>query len=99
MGRGLRRASGGTRREGSHSKKCGSIGPASQTLIVPSPEPETILVPSGECATELITLCAFSLVALSSRVAAMHAEEASVQAKELAFWAPKRACIPDVDRA
>ena len=56
--------------------------PASQTLIVWSAEPETILVPSGEYVTDMThLLCAFSLVALSSSVAAKHTEEASAQAR------------------
>ena len=45
--------------------------PASQTLIVLSPDTETILVPSGENATELIhQLWAFVFSVLSSSVAA-----------------------------
>ena len=45
--------------------------PASQTLIVLSPEPETILVPSWLKTTEQIKLlCALCFSALSSREAA-----------------------------
>ena len=50
----------------------GQNAPVSQTLIVLSQEPDTIVLPSnGLKATELIpALCAFSFVALSSRVPA-----------------------------
>ena len=42
--------------------------PASQTLIVLSPEPDTMLEPSGEKATEATSLlCALCFSALSSR--------------------------------
>ena len=52
--------------------------PASQTLIALSAEPETIVLPSGEKATELMPwLWVLSLLALSSSVAATHAEKAS----------------------
>ena len=45
--------------------------PASQTLIVLSPEPETMVFPSGEKATEYTKpLCALCFSAFSSRDAA-----------------------------
>ena len=51
--------------------KAETAAPASQTLIVLSQEPETIVLPSGSKATEVMrSLCAFSLLALSSRVPA-----------------------------
>ena len=74
--------------------------PASHTLIVWSHEPETIVLPSGEYATEVILLLwALSLVAMSSIVAARHAEESSA----LGFLVNRRGvcvdtCIPDFDR-
>ena len=52
--------------------------PASHTLIVWSNEPDTIVLPSGEKATEdTMLLCAFSLVALRSRVPAKAMPNAS----------------------
>ena len=62
--------------------------PASQTLIVWSRGPETMVLPSGEKAT-LITqwLCAFSFVALSSRVPEKHAERVS----EASAWQLEKA--------
>ena len=47
-------------------------------MIVSSKEPETIVLPSGEKATEVMRLlCAFSLLALSSRVPEKQSERAS----------------------
>ena len=56
--------------------------PASHTLIVLSQEPETIVFPSGEKSTQVIRLlCAFSLLAFSSRVPENHTERASEATK------------------
>ena len=56
--------------------------PASQTLIVLSLEPDTIVLPSGAKSTERIqSLCAFSLLVLSSRETAKHTGRASERGK------------------
>ena len=56
----------------------GSYTPASQTLIVWSPEPDTMVEPSGEKATEVTTsLCALCFSALSSREAVASVEALS----------------------
>ena len=61
--------------------------PASQTLIVFSPEPETIVLPSGEYATEVIlSLWALSLVALSSSVAAKQQRRRQLRPRIGILW-------------
>ena len=64
--------------------RVGASAHASQSLSVLSYELETIVLPSSEKTTELLTLlCAFSFAALSSSVAARHADEASAARAEV----------------